>query len=257
MILNQKPKVIEYFDIDPESYARKYQTQTAEGYAFRVRREVLLDLLGSGPGRVLDIGCGPGVMTSEIISRGWRYDGVDISPRMIETAKEKFRSRTEVSFSVGSVERLGFSNNYFDVVVAMGLMEYLDDELTATIEIRRVLKEGGRLIVSIPNWRSPARMWDRWLLSPAMRFFRLITGQTKSSKLIHREYQIKKYFKFLQDQNVEVVRWQSYNYRVIPRPFDFWFPNLTINLAKYLEKSGKHWWFLGTSLNIEAKKKSG
>ena len=59
MFLNQKLKVIENFSVDPDGYAVKYAARTAEGYSFRVRKKSLLALLGQGPGKILDLGCGP------------------------------------------------------------------------------------------------------------------------------------------------------------------------------------------------------
>ena len=255
MFLNQKLKVIENFSVDPDGYAVKYAARTAEGYSFRVRKKSLLALLGQGPGKILDLGCGPGVMTAEIIKNNWTYYGVDISPQMIEAARKKFGPAAKIFFSTGTAEKIDFPDNYFEVISAMGLVEYLDDEPAVFTEIKRVLKPDGRLIVSIPNWWSPARMWDRWGLTPLARLIRRLTQQNQATKLIHREYRLREYLDFLRTQGLEVIRWQSYNYRIIFRPFDFWLSDLTIKLANYFEQGwAKHFWFLGTSINIEAKK---
>src|SRR3989344_538352 len=166
---NQQTRVIDYFNERPAAYAAAYQAGTSEGHAFRSRQKSLLNLLGSGPGRVLDIGCGPGVMTAEIATRGWEYCGVDLSPQMIAVATAKFANRPGINFAVGAVEKLNFPDHHFDALVAMGLVEYLADEDAALFELRRVLKPNGIFLVSIPNWWSPARMWDRWLLAPLAR----------------------------------------------------------------------------------------
>ena len=254
--MSQQPRVTAYFNRQPERYAAQYGKQTAAGYAFRVRRESLLRLLGPGPGRVLDIGCGPGVMTDEIVKQGWSYEGIDLAPEMIAVAQKHFANRTEINFQVGAVTQIPALDQFFDAVVAMGLMEYLDDEAAALAEIRRVLKPAGRLIVSIPNWWSPARMWDRWLLTPLARFYRFLTGRGPSSKLSHREYRLGRYLKFLEQNGFEAIKWQATNYRVLPRPFDFWFPELAIATARWSEKYLARIWCLGTSVNVMAKQKS-
>ena len=120
--------------------------------------------------------------------------------------------------------------------------------------MRRVLKPGGRLIVSIPNWWSPARMWDRWILTPLARTLRFLTRRGRSNKLFHREYKVHEYKKFLKQNGLETLGWKSYNFRVIPRPFDYWFPQLAIWTAKLLENNKTRLWWIGTSINVEVQK---
>jgi 2-polyprenyl-6-hydroxyphenyl methylase/3-demethylubiquinone-9 3-methyltransferase len=254
--MEQTQKVINYFNRDPGNYAAEYDALTAEGYSFRVRKQSLLVMLGSGSGRVLDIGCGPGVMSEEIAKQGWEYWGMDFSPEMIAVARKKFSERERFHFSVGQAEKTGFPENYFEAVVAMGLVEYLDDETAAVQEIRRVLKPNGILIVSLPNWWSPMRMWDRWLLTPFAWLVRLLTRRPPSTKLIHREYRLSAYRKFLREHGFETLEWQTTNYRIIPRPFDFWFPRLAVWTASWLERHLPAFcWFLGTSINLKACRK--
>src|SRR3989344_3509762 len=169
-----------FFDADPAGYAAKYEARTSEGHSFRSRRGSLLRLLGRGPGRVLDIGCGPGVMTQAIGGQTWDYWGVDLSSPMIALARKRFANQPGISFEVGAVTQIPAPDQFFDAVVAMGLMEYVNDESAALREIRRVLKPGGIFIVSVPNWWSPARILDRSILTPLARLYRLITGRGPS-----------------------------------------------------------------------------
>lgn len=252
--MTQEKTAHNYFNKDPQGYAAKYGTRTAEGYAFRVRRESLLRILGGGNDKLLDIGCGPGVMTQEITKQGWLYHGVDVAPGMIAAAQDRFKFDPRTHFQVGSIYTLPFPDNYFEVVVAMGVMEYLDDESSALREMLRVLKPSGRLIISLPNWWSPARMWDRWVITPFMRLIRLLLRKPASTKLIHREYRVKNYLKLLTAQGFKPLSWQAYNYRITPRPLDYWFPYLAISTARLLENSHNRLWWISTSLNVEAKK---
>ncbi|MEK7208980.1 MAG: class I SAM-dependent methyltransferase [Patescibacteria group bacterium] len=253
--MNQQAKVIDYFNERPNAYAATYQAPTSEGHAFRSRKKSLLRLLGAGTGRVLDVGCGPGVMTKEIAARGWEYYGVDLSPQMVAVVRAKFANRAGINFAVGAVEKLDFPDHYFDAIVAMGLVEYLADEDAAIRELRRVLKPRGVLIVSIPNWWSPARMWDRWLLTPLARLYRFLARRGQSTKLKHREYHLGHYRRFLNQRGFAVTAWEAYNFRLIPRPFDAWFPCLSIIIALWLEHYlPSVFRFLGTGLNVKAKR---
>lgn len=253
--MNEQQIVTDYFNRDPGGYASDYDRDTAVGYSFRVRRDRLLELLGKGSGRVLDIGCGPGVMTGNVLTRGWTYVGTDIAAGMIAEARRRFQDEPRAQFAVGDVGEINAPDATFDVVVAMGLVEYLSDEGVALQEMRRVLKPGGRLLVSLPNWWSPARMWDRWLLAPLARLQRLLKLRPSSTEVNHREYRPASYRALLRQCGFEPLQTVAYNFRIILRPFDRWFPRLAVVTARTFE-SGRTspFWFLGTGVIIEARK---
>jgi ubiquinone/menaquinone biosynthesis C-methylase UbiE len=232
-MVDQQEQVTEYFSKNPKSYADSYGQVTAEGYSFRVRRERLLELLGSGNGkRVLDIGCGPGVMTEEIIELGWNYTGCDISESMIEEAKRRYPG---VAFQVGAVEKISAVDATYDAVVAMGLVEYVTSDRAAIEEMRRVLKPGGVLIVSLPNWWSPPRMWDRWIIVPLSKVKHSFGGTSKPN-VFHREYREGSYVKLLTDEKFKIDTVVYYNFRLLLRPFDYKFGKFAVKTAAFLEK---------------------
>ncbi len=252
MKIDSPERVAEHFSIDPAKYAGSYKQLTAEGYSFRVRMYRLLELLGKGVGRVLDIGCGPAVMTKEITDCGWKYDGIDISEAMIEQAK---KIAPNASFSVGTVEKIGAQSETYDAVVAMGLVEYVVDDAAAIQEMSRVLKKDGRLLVSLPNWWSPLRKWDAYIIAPIGKLIRQRRGSNKSH-VFHREYTARGYSKLLTENGFSVERVVYYNFRLLPRPFDYWFPKLSVLSAKVLEPlrfTPLRFW--GTAFIIEATKK--
>ena len=248
--MNQET-VTTYFSKNPEKYAKEYERETAEGYAFRRRKERLLELLGKGAGKLLDIGCGPAVMTREIISLGWNYHGSDISDTMIEEAKKRF---PEVLFSVDDATKINVPSHSYQRIVAMGLVEYIDDEAALT-EFTRILAPHGHLFVSIPNIGSPARLWDRFILSPRSKINRKSTRKP-SQAFFHRKYALSKYKKLLEKYGFSVKKVVAYNFRVIPRPFDMWFPRLSVNISKILEPlRSTPLSFLATAFVVEAIKK--
>ena len=91
---------------------------------------------------VLDVGCGNGVLTSFLLP-GNRVIGIDISQSMLLLAREK-------GFQVlrGEANHLPFTSGIFDVVLGIGILQYLDDEKGALEEMVRVLKRGGEIIIS-------------------------------------------------------------------------------------------------------------
>jgi ubiquinone/menaquinone biosynthesis C-methylase UbiE len=170
-------------------------------------------------------------MSKEIIELGWQYHGCDASRQMIDEARIRV---TGGSFSVGRAERIDSPDHAYDVVVAMGLVEYLDDERLALKEMRRVLRPDGRLLVSICNWWSPLRMWDRYLRAPLAKVLRPLLGRTTDG-VFHRHYTTKEYSRLLEEQEFGDCSWVYYNFRLLPRPFDLWFPRVSVRIAKFLE----------------------
>src|SRR5687768_18401792 len=77
-------QVIEHFDkvSTKGGGSRAYDSFDGVNYHFHVRRNRVLELLPEKLGRVLDVGCGPGVMTEVVLERGGVCDGVDVCPEM-------------------------------------------------------------------------------------------------------------------------------------------------------------------------------
>lgn len=100
--------------------------------------------------RLLDLGCGPGSMVGWIIKAipGIEIHGIDISPSMIQIAREKYPN---VSFQVGDAENIPFDASYFDVVLCSGMLHHFPDINPILLEIKRVLKKDGVFIAREPN----------------------------------------------------------------------------------------------------------
>jgi SAM-dependent methyltransferase len=97
--------------------------------------------------RILEIGCGDGRLLSELQVDNDVY-GIDAA----ETGVEKCRGKhIQASCLDVSSEALPFSSDYFDLVIVLETLEHLMNPYYALHEMRRVLKENGRLICSVPN----------------------------------------------------------------------------------------------------------
>ncbi len=98
---------------------------------------------------VLDIGCGTGEFEQLLLTENPQQviTGVDISEEMLLVAQQKCRSYSHVSFQNASVSDLPFTNNSFDVIVSASAFHYFDDPNVALMEIRRVLKPEGKVLI--------------------------------------------------------------------------------------------------------------
>jgi SAM-dependent methyltransferase len=114
--------------------------------------ELVVERLAPQPGeRWLDLACGTGAVAERAAAAGATVTGVDLSPVLIETAKERARAeRLEIDYRVGDCERLELEDASFDVVSSTcGIMFAPDHEATAR-ELARVVRPGGRL--GLANW---------------------------------------------------------------------------------------------------------
>jgi ubiquinone/menaquinone biosynthesis C-methylase UbiE len=119
-----------------------------------------LEILGDVRGlRLLDLGCGEGGYSRELAKRGADVVGIDGSPRLIEVAKERGPGLRYLCSKANDLP--GVDADSFDVVLAaMSLMD-VDDYEGAIREIARVLRPGGKLVMSIthPCFSEPLSEW--------------------------------------------------------------------------------------------------
>lgn len=132
--------------------------------------------------QVLDIGSGPGFLASDmarIVGQTGKVCGVDISPELLAFAAQRHAHQTQLSFVHAEANELPFPEASFDAVVVTQVLEYLPDVHPALLEMHRVLRPGGRLLILDTDWDSivwhsedPARMkkilaaWDEHLANP-------------------------------------------------------------------------------------------
>ena len=157
-----------FFDAEAARYDASYEADDWGGRFLRARMEAALDVLGEGPGEVLDAGMGSGRLVGELDARGWTATGVDSSARMVELARERLPELADRLLD-GDLAALPFADGSFDAVVVTGAIEYVGDLERGLGEVARVLRLGGRAVVSFPNYRSLHALWRRFALYPAAR----------------------------------------------------------------------------------------
>lgn len=136
-----------------------YEAHAANGtYNAHYDRPAMLAALGPVAGlRVLDAACGPGFYLAALIAAGARVSGFDASAAMLELA------RARVGGDVALIEaRLGeplpYDEGAFDLVVCALAIHYVEDRTAALRELFRVLRPGGRLVLSTQH---PTTDWLR------------------------------------------------------------------------------------------------
>lgn len=92
--------------------------------------------------QVLDVGCGAGLLTNHLSSKGFRTTGIDISESSLAVAKQTDPTGT-VNYLHANAYALPFPNECFDVVCAMDILEHVEEPSLLIAEASRVLKPGG------------------------------------------------------------------------------------------------------------------
>jgi SAM-dependent methyltransferase len=159
----------EFFDAEADRYDRAYDDSGRGGRLLRSRLAQALELIGDGPGEVLDAGMGAGRLCRALDARGWTVWGVALSPAMVEAARVRLPLLRERLVG-GSITALPFPDGRFDTVAATGVLEYVTHDLSAAAhELARVLRPGGTAVVSFPNHRAFGHVWRGRVLYPAVR----------------------------------------------------------------------------------------
>jgi len=232
-----------------KAYADEYLGGNPQAHAFRARIGKVAELLADfGQGRVLDIGCGPAIVGTIFRGKPIEYVGVDISEAMIGLGRESFGNLPRFAFSIQGIESLGFADASFDVVLCLGVLEYVVDERAAMREVTRVLKPGGVLIVTMINKESLYELWEGYVrgrLTNAMRRLGRLLGvhrdsrrgmkETAPERPITRVLRQKTLRKLLTSAGLCIERTIYYDFRIILPPMDSFFPRFSAFMSRNLE----------------------
>jgi SAM-dependent methyltransferase len=132
---------------DAESWVRWARTPGHDSYWYY--SPLFFEAIVSRPGReTLDVGCGEGRVTRDLVSAGHRATGLDASPTLIRRAAEADRQSRYV---VGDATSLPFADAAIDVAVAYNSLMDMEDMPKAVMEIGRVLEPRGKLCFSVTH----------------------------------------------------------------------------------------------------------
>jgi 2-polyprenyl-3-methyl-5-hydroxy-6-metoxy-1,4-benzoquinol methylase len=104
--------------------------------------------------RVLDLGCGRGVLLGALADRGFDVHGVELSEAAARGADPRAQIRIAPTLAAA-----GYPAAFFDRAVVWHVLEHLRDPAATVAELRRVLRPGGELVLSVPNFGSAQARW--------------------------------------------------------------------------------------------------
>jgi SAM-dependent methyltransferase len=136
----------DHYDGFAEHYSTDNESNLFNAY---YERPAMIDLAGDVNGRrVLDAGCGSGPLAAALRAKGAVVTGFDSSPAMVALARQRLGA--DADLRVADIDRpLPFADDAFDDVVVSLVLHYLRDWSAPLAELRRVLRPGGRLLLSV------------------------------------------------------------------------------------------------------------
>lgn len=220
--------VIRHYDAMATDYTRLYGGRSRLSRFYNVRHDRVLSLVGSALSKkqVLEVGCGPAQLAEAIVQRGGRYVGVDLSSEMVRNSKIRHSAVPRADFLVGDLCGLPFPSETFDVVICLGVLEYVESEASAVSEIARILRPGGICLASGINPWSPYNLWDRLI-------YRHMGG--RKPKAILAEYHTPRVYRDLfGDVGLASKDVSFFNFVLLPPPLDRKLPWLAASCDQLL-----------------------
>lgn len=226
------------FDADAAGYRKyKYSAEVSalDWHSFESRRLCVASLLPEHVGRTLDLGCGSGTYLPLLAARSHELVAVDFSPAMLAEARKACEGIV-CTYLEGDAMAPPVESASVDLVNCIGVLEYLPQPERCLAEIRRVLREGGTAVLSVPNAHSLWRLAER-CYGPIVRRVRRVLGRQRDEQKMdsfpRRLYTTRSLRRLVASAGLRVDAVRYYNCRL---PLVGVWPSLSLALSRALER---------------------
>ena len=140
---DQKRKIIRRYDLTAQLYDMQYAEEQEIKYKTALER-----LSVARNSKVLDVGCGTGLLFSHVAAEAQKVVGVDISGKLMLKAKERARNFRNVYLVQADADHIPFKDNYFSAVFAFTVLQNLPGPLETLKEIKRIAERDAPIVVT-------------------------------------------------------------------------------------------------------------
>jgi ubiquinone/menaquinone biosynthesis C-methylase UbiE len=224
-------------------------------YELKRRQEIVFDLVGIRSGgaatTALDLGCGPGQYMVHLSRLGFDCCGADISEEMLQIAREKIPASPFVKWIHSDCRNVPVEDQFFDLILCIGVLEYLSDDLSGLQEIQRLIKPSGGVILTFPNlyklrnilnpYYYMVRIWTYLFVRKSSQRSPDTTEQLGHCKSTERRYSLRHVHKLAADAGFQLMDVRSCCFG----PFSLWKKEMlplsrTIKISTALEGLQRH-----------------
>ncbi len=241
MINNNSQQMFEKIAKDG-TWQANYDSTTYITYNFIARREAVRRMLKKDTfSSALDLGCGAGDYFEILSSVSNRYFGIDFSPNMIrQTRLNYINFPSQPICIVGDGEKLPFIDDSFDLICAIGFIEYFRDPNIVIREIARVLKPGGTLIMQsyqVDFYNKILKMFGLDLMKRAIKYvYRKFWRSTGIGSVINKSYGERQLDQLMIRFGFYKICCDYNNFNVFPKTIRRLFPNAYIGCSEKITK---------------------
>lgn len=167
-------------DVAADHYDRGIRSNLFQKYWHSRRFKEVNKIITPISGNILNIGCHSGLFTEKIIRKTSVKGvyGIDVSKSAIEKAKKRI---PKGHFQVADAHKLPFTNNTFNAVFCLEVLEHVDYPDQVILEIKRVLKKGGYGVILVPTDTLLFKLiWFLWNLKYKVWFHTHVQSFTNS-----------------------------------------------------------------------------
>ncbi len=136
-----------------KSYYKNYFVLEKMHWLFRIRRKIFLYFVGKYTkpnAKIFDFGCGSGYLVGELQKMGYDTYGLDFEKYAIDYGLNQGINNLKLATG----EKIDYPDETFNIVTAFDVLEHIENEKPIIKELVRILKPGGKMIISVP-----AYMW--------------------------------------------------------------------------------------------------
>lgn len=157
--------------------------------------------------KILDAGCGTGVLSFYLAEKGFEVTGIDGSKKMIEFCKLKLKESLIENLMFKKREMPLHLNNdelsTYEVVISSSVLEYIPNIKESVVSFKNILKRNGLFIVSLPNKRSIYRILEKLVFN--------IIGKPEYFKYIFNVYSLNEFKIMLEKEGFEILESKYYS----------------------------------------------